>query len=255
MSNGSGIERNAMQFVSDLGDAVRRNPVSSALIGMGLIWLFAGGKASQKTSQFVNRTGLDRIPDAAADAVSAGRAALRDGVDSLGERFAGVGDSAASLAGTAGRVVRDSGAAALERASQLGSGVADTATEFGRAIPEKSSDLLSTARASLATLFNEQPLMLGAVGIAIGAGIAASLPSTDIEADVFGETSDDLKARAMDYAQQQAEHVKIVAAVTVAAVSDEAERQGLTPDGLKAAASDLGDRVRRVAESAGGRVG
>jgi hypothetical protein len=29
-------------FVKDLGDAARRNPISAALIGMGIVWLFAG---------------------------------------------------------------------------------------------------------------------------------------------------------------------------------------------------------------------
>ena len=29
-------------FIKDLGDAARRNPISAALIGMGIVWLFAG---------------------------------------------------------------------------------------------------------------------------------------------------------------------------------------------------------------------
>lgn len=252
MNDGSQTEHTAMQFVSDLGEAVRRNPVSTALIGMGLIWLFTGTKAVAKTTELAHQAGLDRIPDAAASAMSAGRAAFRDGVDTLGERFASVSDSAALIADQATRTVRDTGAAALDRAAQFGSGVAESATEFGRAIPDKGSDLFSTARSSLTQLFNDQPLMLGAVGIAIGAGIAASLPSTEIEAEMFGETSDEFKTRAHAFVDEQAETAKTVAKEAVSAVSEEAERQGFTTEGLKAAATELSDRVKRVAEAASG---
>ena len=56
-------------FVKDLGDAARRNPISAALIGMGIVWLFAG-KAAVRPSEFLEGTGLDRLPDAARNAMS-----------------------------------------------------------------------------------------------------------------------------------------------------------------------------------------
>jgi len=39
-SHGSG---GSGDFVAGLQDAVRQNPVSAALVGMGLVWMFAGG--------------------------------------------------------------------------------------------------------------------------------------------------------------------------------------------------------------------
>jgi hypothetical protein len=44
--------------------------------------------------------------------------------------------------------------------------------------------------------FKAQPLALGAIGLAIGARIAAALPRTEMEADYLGETSDTVKAKA-----------------------------------------------------------
>src|SRR5271157_4474299 len=35
-------------FVRDLGEAIRANPLPAALIGIGLAWLFAGGASSVK---------------------------------------------------------------------------------------------------------------------------------------------------------------------------------------------------------------
>jgi hypothetical protein len=37
------VTEKGSDFIKDLGDAARRNPISAALIGMGLVWLFAGG--------------------------------------------------------------------------------------------------------------------------------------------------------------------------------------------------------------------
>ncbi len=36
-------EKQNSDFVSGLQDAVRQNPVSAALIGMGLVWMLTGG--------------------------------------------------------------------------------------------------------------------------------------------------------------------------------------------------------------------
>ena len=43
MTNPNGAK--GVPLLSDLGDAIKRNPVSTALIGMGLVWLFTGDRA------------------------------------------------------------------------------------------------------------------------------------------------------------------------------------------------------------------
>jgi hypothetical protein len=68
-------------FIRDLGDAVRKNPVSAALIGMGMLWLFSGSKSAAKAGEYV-RKGMDRVPDAFEGA----RSALQSGAGTVGER-------------------------------------------------------------------------------------------------------------------------------------------------------------------------
>jgi len=228
-------ERGGLPLISDLGDAMRRNPVSTALIGMGLLWLFTGDRARVGAANVARKAGLDRVPDVAADAI-----------DRVGEHFADVGgkmsevgEQAAAAAGDMARTVRDRGADAFDRAS-----------EFGRAIPEAGADLLTEARDRLSTLFHEQPLLLGAVGIAIGAGIAASLPSTEVEAELFGETSDDLKAQARGFAARATERAGAVARDVASAAAEEARRQGLTQEGAMDAMRDVGGKAQKVAEAA-----
>ncbi|HEY0328445.1 MAG TPA: hypothetical protein VGC77_05035 [Rhodopseudomonas sp.] len=253
MSVNSSYETMGADFVRNLGQAVRRNPVSTALIGMGVLWLFSGGKTVDAAQRLARRSGLDRLPDAAAEALSSGRSAVQSRVNVLGEQLSGVGESAGAIVGNVSQTVRDTASDALDRASRLGSNVAGTASDFAQAIPERGADLFASARGRLSDMLEEQPLLLGAVGIAIGAGIAASLPTTRLEAEYFGETSDELKARAAEFVGEQSGRVQEFASSALDAAGDEAERQGLTPDQLKAVARDVGDKIKRVADSAGHR--
>jgi hypothetical protein len=210
-------------FVKDLGDAARRNPISAALIGMGIVWLFAG-KAAVRPSEFLERTGLDRLPDAARNAMSATQ------------------DRVASAADT----LRTTSSDGIETATRM-------ASEYSKALPD-SADVLATVRGNLTDLFKAQPLALGAIGLAIGAGIAAALPNTDIEKSYLGETSETLKSKAAEIAGQQIDKAATVAAAVVETAADEARRQGLTIDGAKAAMDDLSGKVGRVVDAAGKSV-
>jgi hypothetical protein len=48
---------------------------------------------------------------------------------------------------------------------------------------------------NLADLFERQPLFLGALGVAIGAGIASALPATEIEQQLMGEASERIQEK------------------------------------------------------------
>ncbi len=107
-----------------------------------------------------------------------------------------------------------------------------------------------TVRSNLSDIFRSQPLALGAIGVAIGAGIAAALPRTELETDYVGETSDTLKKRAAEFADEQVGRATKVAENVMAAVSQEASRQGLTMEGAKSAAGDISSKIGRIADAA-----
>ena len=62
----SDISEKGSDFLRDLGNAARKNPLSAALIGMGVFSLFTGSRPVERAADFVRRTGFDRIPDAPA---------------------------------------------------------------------------------------------------------------------------------------------------------------------------------------------
>jgi hypothetical protein len=243
----SEFSEKSSDFVRDLGDAARKNPISAALIGMGVVWLFTGGRTAERVGDVVRGAGFDRIPDTAGNALDAARSTVRSGAQSIGK---GVSSATETL--------RDAGAAGLDRVTRAGSEVARTGSEYAGAaynyaqnVPDAGGALFSTARENLSELFRAQPLALGAVGLAIGAGIAAALPATDLEAEYFGEASDNFKEQAADFASEQLSRAATVAEDVVTAASDEARKQGLTVDAAKSAIADLPGKLGRVADAAG----
>jgi hypothetical protein len=88
-------------------------------------------------------------------------------------------------------------------------------------------------------MFERQPLMLGAFGLAVGAAIAASLPLSDVENDLMGDTADVVKGKA----GRLFEDTKGRAADLASKGLKEAELQGLTPGAASEAARNVTTRV------------
>jgi len=236
----SDIAERGAHFVRDLGEAARQNPMSAALIGMGLIWMLSGRGTPQ---EMMRRSGLNRLPGAAGDAFEGAAATLQSGVRSVGRTIS-----------SATEQVQNSAAEAFNSAGRIGREQAGAISEYAGNLPESGMDLVDNARANLAELFRTQPLALGAVGLAIGAGIAAALPATELETEYLGETSDALKEKAQQLVAEHASRAASAAERAINAASEEARNQGLTMEGVKSAASAMSGKVERVLDAAGKKV-
>lgn len=197
-------------FVDSVAEAARRNPISAALIGMGVLWLFSG-KSTEHVGDLVRSTGLDRVPAAM-------------------DYFASANSS-------------DS------RSGSKDASVTNSAAEFDQGISGP-ADVFETARDNLTALFKAQPLALGAIGLAIGAGIAAAIPGTEVENAYLGEVSETVRSKTAEIAGQQVDKATDLATQVIDVAAEEARKQGLTPEGIKAAAGDFANRVGRVVEAA-----
>jgi hypothetical protein len=210
-------------FVQDLRDAAARNPVSAALIGMGVLWMLTGAKSPAGAGNAFRRAGeaLDNV-----------RSGLKESTGS----------------------VTDVAASTLDAVRERGASTLDNVADYGRGMLEPGA-VFDTARDGLSELFRAQPLALGAIGLAIGAGIAAALPKTDVEDAYLGEVSQTFKTQATEIAGQQVDKATALASDVVEAASAEAKTQGLTPDGARAAVDDITGRVGRVVDAAKKGVG
>jgi hypothetical protein len=233
----NGGSEQAAGFVRELSDAARRNPVSAALIGMGAVWLLAS--RTQRGSELMRRTGIDRLPEAAQEAWHGTSSSVREGLSSLRETTT---DRSGSHNGRGDRMV--------EQMTAAGERLLQSASDHMDDLPAQAGNLLDDARDNMTELFKSHPIAIGAVGVAIGAAMAAALPTTAAEATYFGEGSEFVKQRASELVGQQVERATEIGVKVADAVADEARQQGLTADKLKSAASDLSGKAARVANAA-----
>ena len=91
---------------------------------------------------------------------------------------------------------------------------------------------------NLSDMFERQPLLVGAVGLAIGAGIAASIRTTEAEKRTFGNASDFVR----ETMTQKVAEAKEMADAAL----KEASAQGLTPEAGGEALRIVGDKVTQV---------
>jgi len=254
----------AGDFVGGLQNAIRENPVSAALIGMGVLWMFAGGSritaaaAMLPSAARATATGIASGVQNSADA--AGR--MGEGVRSAASRLAdGVRETVTSAASTAGEAVANMAGTAGQATSQaydtMREGVTQATAQTRGAMSDQARAADGTARTlqdNLKQTFERQPLLLGAIGLAIGAGMAAAVPPTRIEAEYVGDQADEVKAQVKDFASAQVDRMTAAAERTLEAVKEEAVAQGLTPKGAKEGAAAIGEKLKTVAQAARGKT-
>jgi len=267
--------REGSSFLQDLGEAARRNPLSAALIGMGLFWMFGGVRMAQMAGTALAGTGRNTEPggdrwdtigsSARSAANSIGRTArANDTVDSMSSSARSMassigeeggktleslrssaksaGSSIGSGLGSAADKLQDSAASAVNTVSELGRNQAGAISEYAKSIPTASADAFAAARSTLAELFEAQPLALGAIGLAVGAGIAAAMPPSELESSYLGEASAALKNKASELATEQTSRAKRFAEQVVETATEEAQKQAV--EGVKSAVSDFTARFK-----------
>jgi hypothetical protein len=104
----------------------------------------------------------------------------------------------------------------------------------------------AAAQSNIGDLMDRQPLVLGAIGLGVGAAMAAALPSTAVEFDLLGQASADFQSRTRELAEKVTDRAADLADGVTAAVANQAQAQGLTADSLKQSASDASRKVQNI---------
>ena len=162
--------------------------------------------------------------------------------DGFREASEGVRQTVSGAKERLGRLARG----ARDQAAGMGAGVARGAQRTGahaRRYGER-------AREGLLETLHRQPLVLGAVGLAIGAAIGAALPSSRREDELMGDTSDQFKQRARSAGREEYAKAKATASAAYASAAEAAAEQGLSRDGLNAVAEAARNKVESVADAA-----
>ena len=247
-----------IQFMDDLNGAVRDNPVAAGLIGVGVLWMCFGGL---KRTTFAGK-----VPGAARSAALA-----------LGDAAESIGDGLAATRTGAGAVIREAGEALASGAEQAATFVRDAVTpgydalsgakvpdalgqtsQFAKEVVQSSAaagaQYATSVQKAIGEAIERQPLMLGAIGLVVGAGLASAFPSTAIEKEMMGEQGLATKERMQAYATEAVETASSRAKEVLEEVKKEAAIQGLTPTGAKDQLQGVAQRVKAAAGTSGGAI-
>jgi len=186
-------------FVDGLTAAVRENPLAAALIGGGALWLLIGNDKLKNAASSLT-TAAAPLADAGMRGQRAAASKFEDGYNSVRDRTSRMQDEASP---GSGETVHNAKSAASDAMSDVADTMSDRFDEgvtgarevwerLGRAVPKR--ETLAQAQSSLSDRLERQPLVLGAVGLAIGATVAGALAKSRLEDGWVGDLSDSLKA-------------------------------------------------------------
>jgi hypothetical protein len=215
--------------------------------------LASNSKALQDRAASFGCTLSDRAADLREQGVRrAGSAAatVQDKVASFGsslsDRATDLKDRGIRLASS----VQDTASSAASVARNAASTTADAGLDAARAMRDTASDLTDRTGKTIFQTIEQNPLLVAGVGLLIGGLIAGAFPRSDIEDGLVGDASTVVKRRAQAAASQGFDAAKNAVGEVYEEATRQAEVEGLTPNGIGKAAQDIGQRVRRVAESA-----
>ena len=231
--------------LNNLKGQIRDNPLPMALVGTGLAWLMMGGNrpADTDTSASARDFGSPgRAPRPRSTPSSQSNWNDRD--DSDDAAGSGVLDSVKSA--TAGAA--DAAVQAMDSARATVSDATDDIRDKAGEYTAAAGDLAQQARQSVQDVFQREPLVMAALGLAVGTAIGAMLPSTAIEDEQFGRYRDKLGEAAEDLMDKSVESAKEVAAGAYQTVKEEADRQGLKSTGDSSVVDQVGKVVKSTAE-------
>ncbi len=216
--------------------------------------------------------------DSVAGAASSASHGVSDAATSVADTARGVGSSVASGARSARDTAASAGHSVADGVRNTASSTADSASalrdrlsEGTEALSEQARERVIAARARAmdawhateryskqgrdraADMFDEHPLVAGALALAVGAAIGASLPRSRTEDAYFGERSDALFEEAEHiYAEEKAKLGKVAQAAADEAKDIASEAKADADD--KAPAENAAQAVADKAKESGQRV-
>jgi hypothetical protein len=262
---GQAASQKAIDMASDLSNEVQRR-AHDVRDQVGEQAAAAKAFASDNLARLRDTvaSGTERVSQAADqvnETANQAGATLASSADSLKDKAASFGGSVADqasdlkdrtvrAAGSVASSLQDIASDAASSARRAAGNAADAGLNAAKAARDTASDLTGRAGKTFLETIEQNPLVVAGVGLLVGGLIASALPRSDIEDGLIGGASNSVKKRAQAAASQGIDAAKDVAGDVYDRAARQAEAEGLTPNALGNAAQDIGQRVRRVAESA-----
>ena len=242
--------RTTGSFVDDLNDAIRENPIAASLIGMGALWMFFGGAKIPAFGPKISSAARVAAGTVGSATQAGGRAA--SGISAAGTRTVDTVREAATKAADIGTATAASG---YEAVAGVVEESAETMREAFKTSATSGKEFATLMQKNLSETLDRQPLVLGAIGLAIGAGIASAFPATAVEKGLMGETSSSVRSKLDEVVSDATVFAKDRADEVLKEVKKEAAAQGLTPNAVAEVLQGIKDKAKAVAGTARDSVG
>jgi ElaB/YqjD/DUF883 family membrane-anchored ribosome-binding protein len=244
-------------------DSVKQNPMPAVLIGAGVAWMIYSNRrdaaqrydfeeytASDARRRYDPDSHYDRPLDYPSTADDA-RAGNSQGETKLGAMKDELADKASSAADQVKGKLAQAGDAAREKIGAL----RDRASEIGGRVREGTRETYERARERVISTTDHHPLEVGLAALAVGLIAGLAIPTPNAINRSVGPTADRLRSRTREAGNEMLQKGKRVADAAVAAVKEEAEAQGLTPERLRSKAGAVAERAKDAGQEAASREG
>ena len=175
------------------------------------------------------------------------RSAVGSAVGSATDMARGASDALASAGTAVGEGLHEAG----DRTRRMAHDLRDAGSEAIGGVRHAATGAGHQARDTFFDVLEREPLVIGAIGLAVGAAIGAFLPATTMEREHLGSTGEALKEKAEELADRGMAKAKEAVAEVYETARDAADREGFLP-GDKPVAEKVDAVVRAVGETVGG---
>jgi ElaB/YqjD/DUF883 family membrane-anchored ribosome-binding protein len=250
-------------------DTVKKNPMPALAIGAGVAWLIYSSRRDRSGGYEIERysaedaamrydpdTHFDRpleYPPASEYPTTTGSESAwsEQGESKLGAIKDKLSDKASSATQRVKETLSHAGEAAREKMGAL----QNRAGEVTARVRDTTREAYTRTRERVSTTADHHPLEVGLVALAAGLIAGLAMPTPNVVNRRLGPTADRLRDRTREAGSEMLEKGKRVAEAAATAVKEEAQAQGLTPEGLRDKAAAVADRAREAGKQTAEREG
>ncbi len=261
---------NARIGASTLADSIyalaKENPIPAVLIGAGVAMILGLGARSASRGQGSTHYGpSDRLPPPRQlrqpTLYESAKAGLASVADSFGSAAGSAKEAAAGRVNAARDYVADTSSHLSDSIGDLRRQASDTIDNYSATARDTMKNATRNlprsrkqAASQLSGILEEQPLILAALGVAVGAALGAALPTTETEDQWMGGASSSLRHAAHEAAENELTELKAVASRTADNLKQSASDHGLSADNLNDLVRDVGEHAKTAVHDVGGTI-
>jgi hypothetical protein len=163
----------------------------------------------------------------------------------IGNASETVGNASFSTDGNASEKIRRAGDEEKRSDEEIGETIASAGRDAARTSIEFGHQIRQSVQQNVTTTIEQQPLLLGVLGIGIGAGIASMFSATKAEQDLMGKAGAAVKDKIRDVAAESDQR----AGQIFDDVKNEAREQELTVTAAKESLKAVAEKVKITASA------